>query len=231
MVEGPDCFPVIPHQRIQNHQPRTEEQMQLQVARIGKPHGIRGEVTVQMLTDAPGDRFVPGTQFIVEPASAGPLTVFSARWNKDILLLAFDEIETRNEAETLRGAKLFIETEDIGAEDDDEGWYEHELVGMEVRVGGDVVGKVSGLHTLPVQDLLVVTTDEGKEVLIPFVEQIVPEVNVAEKYVLVTPPPGLFEVNTDEAPDQKSPDQESPEAQNPEAQHPEAQNPEAQGNA
>jgi 16S rRNA processing protein RimM len=188
------------------------------VARIGKPHGIRGEVTVQVLTDAPGDRFVPGTQFIVEPASAGPLTVFSARWNKDILLLAFDEIEPRNEAETLRGAKLFIETEEIGADDDDEGWYEHELVGLDVRVGADVVGKVSGLHTLPVQDLLVVTTNDGKEVLIPFVEQIVPEVNVGEKYVLVTPPPGLFEVNTDEAPDQKSPDQESPEAQNPEAQ-------------
>ena len=108
--------------------------MQLQVARIGKPHGIRGEVTVQVLTDAPGDRFVPGTQFVVEPASAGPLTVSSARWNKDILLLAFEEIETRNEAETLRGAKLFIETEDID-EDDDEGWYEHELVGLEVRVG------------------------------------------------------------------------------------------------
>jgi len=199
--------------------------MQLQVARIGKPHGIRGEVTVQVLTDAPGDRFVPGTQFIVEPATAGPLTVFSARWNKDILLLAFDEIETRNEAETLRGAKLFIETEEIGADDDDEGWYEHELVGLDVRVGANVVGKVSGLHTLPVQDLLVVTTNDGKEVLIPFVEQIVPEVNVGEKYVLVTPPPGLFEVNTDEAPDQESP------AQNPEAQNPDAQNPEAQGNA
>jgi len=199
--------------------------MQLQVARIGKPHGIRGEVTVQVLTDAPGDRFVPGTQFIVEPASAGPLTVFSARWNKDILLLAFDEIETRNEAETLRGAKLFIETEEIGADDDDEGWYEHELVGLDIRVGANVVGKVSGLHTLPVQDLLVVTTNDGKEVLIPFVEQIVPEVNVGEKYVLVTPPPGLFEVNTDEAPDQKSPDQKSRD------QHPEDQNPEARGNA
>ncbi len=173
--------------------------MQLQVARIGKPHGIRGEVTVQVLTDAPGDRFVPGTRFVVEPASAGPLTVESARWNKDILLLAFEEIETRNEAETLRGARLFIETEEIGDDDEDEGWYEHELVGLDVRVGGAVVGKVSALHTLPVQDLLVVTTDDGKEVLIPFVEQIVPEVNVGEKYVLLTPPPGLFEVNTDEA--------------------------------
>ena len=176
--------------------------MQLQVARIGKPHGIRAEVTVQVLTDAPGDRFVPGTQFVVEPASAGPLTVESARWNKDILLLAFEEVETRNEAEALRGAKLFIETEELD-EDDDEGWYEHELVGLDVRVGDAVVGKVSGLHTMPVQDLLVVTDQAGKEVLIPFVEQIVPEVNVAEKYVLVTPPAGLFEVNTDagEAPD------------------------------
>lgn len=172
--------------------------MQLQVARIGKPHGIRGEVTVQVLTDAPGDRFVPGTQFIVEPASAGPLTVLSARWNKDILLLAFEEIETRNEAETVRGAKLFVETEEID-EDEDEGWYEHELVGLDVRVGDQVVGKVSGLHTLPVQDLLVVTATDGKEVLIPFVEQIVPEVNVGEGFVLVTPPAGLFEVNTETA--------------------------------
>ena len=63
--------------------------MQLQVARIGKPHGIRGEVTVQVLTDAPADRFVAGTEFVVEPASAGPLTIRSARWNKDILLLGF----------------------------------------------------------------------------------------------------------------------------------------------
>ncbi len=172
--------------------------MQLQVARIGKPHGIRGEVTVQVLTDAPGDRFVPGTEFVVEPASAGPLVVESARWNKDILLLAFEGIETRNQAETLRGAKLFIETEELD-EDDDEGWYEHELVGLEARVGSQVVGKIAALHTLPVQDLLVVETPDGKEILVPFVEQIVPEVNVADGFVLLTPPDGLFEVNDGEA--------------------------------
>ena len=172
--------------------------MQLQVARIGKPHGIRGEVTVQVLTDAPADRFVPGTEFVVEPASAGPLTVESARWNKDILLLAFEQIETRNQAETLRGAKLFIQTEELD-EDDDEGWYQHELVGLEARVGSRVVGKVAALHTMPVQDLLVVEDAEGKEILIPFVEQIVPEVNVAEGFVLLTPPDGLFEINSDDA--------------------------------
>ncbi|CAN7311434.1 MULTISPECIES: ribosome maturation factor RimM [Pseudarthrobacter] len=171
--------------------------MQLQVARIGKPHGIRGEVTVQVLTDAPGDRFVPGTEFVVEPASAGPLTVNSARWNKDILLLGFDEIGTRNEAETLRGAKLFIETEELD-EDDDEGWYEHELVGLEARIGSRVVGKVTALNTMPVQDLLMVTTPEGKEILIPFVEQIVPEVNVDGGFILLTPPDGLFELNAED---------------------------------
>jgi 16S rRNA processing protein RimM len=154
-------------------------------------------VTVQVLTDAPADRFVPGTEFVVEPASAGPLTVESARWNKDILLLAFEQIETRNQAETLRGAKLFIETEELD-EDDDEGWYEHELVGLEARVGSQVVGKVAALHTLPVQDLLVIEDADGKEILIPFVEQIVPEVNVAGGYILLTPPDGLFEINADD---------------------------------
>jgi len=173
--------------------------MQLQVARIGKPHGIRGEVTVQVLTDAPEDRFVPGTTFVVEPAASGPLTVSSARWNKDILLLGFEEVADRNRAETLRGAKLFIETEELEEDDDDEGWYEHELVGLEARVGSQVVGKVTALNTMPVQDLLMVTTPGGEEILIPFVEQIVPEVNVGEGYILLTPPDGLFELNSDEA--------------------------------
>lgn len=174
--------------------------MQLQVARIGKPHGIRGEVTVQVLTDAPADRFVPGTEFVVEPVSAGPLTVESARWNKDILLLGFEGIKTRNQAETLRGAKLFIETEELD-EDSEEGWYEHELVGLEARVGSQVVGKIAALHTMPVQDLLVVEDADGKEILVPFVEQIVPEVNVAGGFVLLTPPDGLFDINADDAAD------------------------------
>jgi 16S rRNA processing protein RimM len=172
--------------------------MQLQVARIGKPHGIRGEVTVQVLTDAPEDRFIPGTEFVVEPASSGPLTVSSARWNKDILLLGFEEVADRNQAETLRGAKLFIETADLD-EDDDEGWYEHELVGLEARVGDQVVGKVTALNTGPAQDLLMVTTPEGGEILVPFVEQIVPEVNIGEGYILLTPPDGLFELNSEDA--------------------------------
>ncbi|MEV7604894.1 ribosome maturation factor RimM [Paenarthrobacter sp. NPDC089322] len=172
--------------------------MQLQVARIGKPHGIRGEVTVQVLTDAPSERFVAGTEFLVEPSSAGPLTIRSARWNKDILLLGFEEVADRNAAELIRGAKLFIETDDLD-EAEDEGWYEHELVGLEARVGTKVVGKVTALNTMPAQDLLVVEAFDGKEILIPFVDEIVPEVNIDAGYILVTPPAGLFEINDDTA--------------------------------
>ena len=171
--------------------------MQLQVARIGKPHGIRGEVTVQVLTDAPEARFVPATEFLVEPARLGPLTVSSARWNKDILLLGFEQVADRNRAEEIRGAKLFVETEEL-QDDGEEGWYEHELVGLEARVGSQVVGKVTALNTMPAQDLLVIEGADGKEILVPFVEEIVPEVNPDGGYVLLVPPPGLFELNSDE---------------------------------
>ncbi|MGM0929112.1 MAG: ribosome maturation factor RimM [Actinomycetota bacterium] len=176
--------------------------MQLQVARIGKPHGIRGEVTVQVLTDAPADRFVPDVELTVEPARLGPLTVSSARWNKDILLLGFHEVSDRNGAEELRGAKLFIDTDDV--EDDDDAWYEHELVGLDVRVADEVVGKVSGLNTMPAQDLLVVENVDGQEVLVPFVEAIVPEVDVEAGFIRLTPPAGLFELNAPDA--QETPD-------------------------
>lgn len=172
--------------------------MKVQVARIGKPHGIRGEVTVQVLTDAPEDRFVPGTDLEVEPVSLGPLTVSGARWNKTILLLAFEQINTRNEAETLRGAKVFIDSDEV-EDDDDDAWYEHELVGLSARVGSEVVGKVVGLNTMPVQDLLIIENADGEEILVPFVTEIVPEVNVEAGYVLLTPPNGLFDVNSEPA--------------------------------
>ncbi|MEE1620691.1 ribosome maturation factor RimM [Zafaria sp. Z1313] len=168
--------------------------MRLQVARIGKPHGIRGEVTVQVMTDSPAERFVPGAVLEVEPASPATLTVEGARWNKDILLIAFEEVLDRNAAEALRGAKLFVESDDE-ADDDPEAWYEHELVGLEVRVDGRAVGKVAGLRTMTVQDLLVLDLGDGEDVLVPFVEAIVPEVDVEAGFVVLTPPPGLLELN------------------------------------
>ncbi|MGP9660567.1 ribosome maturation factor RimM [Arthrobacter sp. AOP36-C1-22] len=168
--------------------------MRLQVARIGKPHGIRGEVTVQLMTDDPDARFEPGTVFDVESSPVKKLTVEGARWNKEILLVAFDEVPDRNNAETMRGSLLFLETAEL-EEDDDDAWYEHELVGLSARIGTEIVGKVTGLRTNDAQDLLIIEDTEGAEVLVPFVEAIVPEVDLQAGHIRLTPPEGLFTLN------------------------------------
>ena len=177
--------------------------MEVLVARIGKPHGIRGEVTVQLFTDAPQDRFGEGGTFRVEGAAVPELTVARSRWNKTILIVAFEDVADRNQAEALRGAQLFVDTETT-QDDDDDAWYEHELVGLEVRVDGASVGRVTALRTLAVQDLLVVELTDGHEALVPFVGEIVPEVDPEGGFVTVVPPAGLFDLNTpgsNQAPD------------------------------
>ena len=177
--------------------------MEVLVARIGKPHGIKGEVTVQLFTDAPEDRFESGETFRVEGAAVKELTVTRARWNKDILIVGFDQVPDRNQAETLRGAQLFIES-DSTDDDEDDAWYEHELVGLDARVDGVSVGKVTGLRTMAVQDLLVVELTDGHEAFVPFVGAIVPDVDPAGGFVTIVPPEGLFDLNTagsNQAPD------------------------------
>ncbi|MEH0109118.1 ribosome maturation factor RimM [Tersicoccus sp. MR15.9] len=174
--------------------------MQVRIARIGRPHGIRGEVTAEVLTDDPESRFVPGAVLDVEASgtegASGSLTVRTARWNKGILLLGFEEVADRNHAERLRGARLLLDTDDVDADDD--AWYEHELVDLDVVLDADDgprIGRVTALQTMPAQDLLVIELSDGREVLVPFVEQIVPTVDVDGRRVVLTPPPGLLDLN------------------------------------
>ncbi len=189
--------------------------MLVQVARIGKPHGIRGEVTVQLFTDAPEERFAPGARLLIEPSSPlapqGAVTVRGARWNKSVLVVALEEVPDRNGAETLRGTLLFAEAQDEDPEGEE--WYEHELVDLEVRTGpedgtGPRIGVVTGLRTMPVQDLLEIVLDEdGRGAALPFVEEIVPVVDPEGGFVVVTPPPGLLELGLEEG----TPEPGSPE--------------------
>ncbi len=161
-------------------------------ARVGRPHGLRGEVTVQVHTDDPEGRFVPGAVFATEPPERGPLTLRSVRVHQGIYLLAFDGHPDRTAAEALRGTRLLVA--DDGTEGDDDGWREEDLLGFEVVLpDGSPVGTVSGLHLRPVQDLLEVRTARG-EVLVPFVEELVPEVDEEQRRVVVDPPPGLLEL-------------------------------------
>src|ERR1035437_1110532 len=105
--------------------------MQVVVARVGKAHGLRGEVTVQVLTGAPDERFVPGATFTTDPAAAGPLVLRSARDNNGILLLGFEHTDDRSGAEALRGIKLLADV--LAHDGDDEAWYERDLVRSEER--------------------------------------------------------------------------------------------------
>lgn len=177
---------------------------QLLVARIGKPHGLHGESTVQTHTDSPERRFAVGAVFATEAAAGSgvprALTIRSARLHRDIWLLGFEEIPDRTGAESLRGTRLFVAAEDAARDDEgqDDGYYEDDLVGLAaVDAAGVRLGEVTGLETGAVQDLLVIRLTSGAQALVPFVEAIVPEVDLEAGRVVLTPPPGLLELNAE----------------------------------
>ena len=172
------------------------------VARIGKPHGIRGEVTVQLHTDDPAGRFAVGTVLPTKaPQGSGvprELTVRSSRDHNGVGLLGFEEIPDRTGAEGLRGTRLLTP---VGGEEllePDQGgdaWYEEQLVGLAVVLrDGSPVGRVAGLDIGPGQDRLRVTVDGGRTAYIPFVSALVPVVDVVGGRVVIDPPAGLLEL-------------------------------------
>jgi 16S rRNA processing protein RimM len=169
--------------------------MQLVVGRIGRPHGIRGEVSVQVRTDDPGRRFAAGTVLATEPAALGPLTVVSSRWHSGRLLVSFAGSTDRGHAESLTGAMLVVDSAEVGAPEDPEEFNDHDLIGLDVlTTTGDLVGTVRDvLHHG--QDLLVVqpVAVQAPEALVPFVTAIVPEVDIAAGRLVIDPPPGLLD--------------------------------------
>ncbi|HEY2551415.1 MAG TPA: ribosome maturation factor RimM [Streptosporangiaceae bacterium] len=169
--------------------------MQLVVGRIGRPHGLRGDVTIEIRTDDPDDRFAAGSVLLTEPASAGPLTVESSRWHSGRLLVRFDGLTDRDTAQALRDVLLAVDSDQLPDPDPDE-FYDHQLVGLRVSTtGGEEVGEVGEvLHQG--QDLLVIKgagRRSGARILVPFVAPLVPEVDVAAGRLVIDPPPGLLD--------------------------------------
>jgi len=170
--------------------------MQLVVGRVGRPHGLRGEVTVDIRTDDPEERFRAGSRLATDPAGRGPLTVAGSRWHSGRLLVRFAGYEDRDAAAGLRDTILAIDSEQLGPLDDPAEFYDHDLIGLQVvTVGGEPVGAVADvLH--PGQDLLVIEGSgrrSGAEILVPFVAAIVPEVDVAGGRLVIDAPPGLLD--------------------------------------
>ena len=175
---------------------------QLRVGRLVKAHGLKGAIKLELYTDDPEGRFVPGASFTLQvpessPWHGKPLTVREFRWMNSHPVAFFEGVEDRTGAEELLRAILWVDQDDESAPVEDDAWYDHQLVGLDVVRDGDIVGRVIRIEHLPAQDLLIVrpsaATTGDAEVLVPFVRAIVPEVDLAAGRVTVTPPAGLFE--------------------------------------
>jgi 16S rRNA processing protein RimM len=174
----------------------TEPPDRLTVGRIGKPQGLRGEVTVEVRTDAPELRFAEGSVLLTEPVERGPLTVAATRDQNGRLVVAFDGVADRSQAELLRNTLLQVDASDLPPSDDPDEFHDSQLIGLAAQlVDGADLGDVTDVLHLPHGDVLVVRRpDADAEVLIPFVKAIVPEVDVAGGRVVVDPPEGLLDL-------------------------------------
>jgi 16S rRNA processing protein RimM len=170
--------------------------MQLVVGRITRPHGVRGELVVDVRTDDPELRLAAGTVLATDPAAAGPLTVARTRWHSGRLLAQFEGFEDRTGADQLRGVVLLVDSAELEDLSDPDEFRDHQLIGLAVKtLAGDHVGEVTDVLHYG-QDLLVVTGSGergGAEIMIPFVSAIVPEVDLAAGELRVAPPPGLLD--------------------------------------
>lgn len=168
--------------------------MQLVVARIGRAHGIKGEVTVEVRTDEPELRLAPGAVLTTDPPSAGPLTIETGRVHSGRLLLRFEGVRDRTAAEALRNTLLIAEVDPEELPEDPEEFYDHQLIDLDVVTqDGTEVGRIVEVSHLPYHDLLIVERPAGGQVMIPFVAEIVPEIDLEEQRAVVTPPPGLLD--------------------------------------
>jgi 16S rRNA processing protein RimM len=169
------------------------------IGRIGRPHGVRGEVTVEVRTDDPDLRFVAGAVLRTDPAERGPLTVAARRWHNDVLLLTLEGpggevFDSREAAETVRNTELLVDVADLPELEDPDAFYDHQLVGLAARLAdGSVLGEVTAVRHEGA-DLLVVRRPDRGELLVPFVAAIVPTVDVDGGFVVVDPPEGLLEL-------------------------------------
>lgn len=166
--------------------------MKLLIGKVVKSHGVKGEVAVEVLTDEPEIRYAVGE--VLHGKQAGKekdLTIASVRPHQKRLLVTFEEIPDRTAADSLRGMQFFAEP--LERDEDSDEFYDHELIGLKVVQDGEEIGEVTGVMDTPNRKILEIAY-QGREVLVPFVMDIVPEVNLEEGFLEITPPEGLLDL-------------------------------------
>lgn len=160
------------------------------VGRIGRPHGLSGSVTVELFTDAPEERFASGATLFLDDGSV--VTVVRFQRTEKAPLIVLEGVDDRTRAEELRGRSLFIPVAARRSLTEGEFWPD-ELEGMEVVArSGEVIGTTVGVDVGQGQDRLRIRIGE-REVAVPFVEEIVPEVDRISRRIVLDLPEGLID--------------------------------------
>ncbi len=173
------------------------EPTEVVVGRVGKPHGLRGDLTVEVRTDEPERRFAPGAALRAQAPRGSAfglssLTVASTRWHSSRLLVRFEELVGRDAAESARGVLLHATIGVDETPDDPDEFYDHQLIGLTAHdVDGRLLGEVTAVLHSGAQDLLTIRTPDARDTLVPFVKALVPEVDLADGRVVVADRPGL----------------------------------------
>lgn len=173
------------------------ESTRLRVGRLTKAHGLKGAIKIELYTDDPDRRFVPGAVFYLQVPETSAwhgktLELLELKWFNTHPVAFFKDVNDRTAAEGLIKAILLVDHDPAEASDEEDAWYDHQLIGLDVIRDGVKIGTVSQLDHLPAQDLLHVATEAG-DVMVPFVKAIVTAVDIAAGTLTVTPPVGLFE--------------------------------------
>ena len=175
----------------------TEKDKWMTIGVIVAPQGLKGDVRIKPSSDFP-ERFTqPGKRWI-QKANELPIEVKLVKGTlipgKSIYKISIEGVSNRSAAENLIGWNLVIPTDSRPNLKNDEFHY-FDLVGLEARKGAEktLIGYVTDLIKGG-NDLLEIELVEGKKVLVPFVKEIVPEIKIKEKWLLIDPPPGLFEL-------------------------------------
>ena len=180
---------------------------QLRVGRLTKAHGLKGAIKIELFTDDPARRFTPGAIFTLQVPTSSPwhgktLELIELKFYNSHPVAFFKDVPDRTVAESLVKAILWVDHDMAEVSQEEDAWFDHQLVGLAVVRDGVRVGTVSQIDHFPAQDLLTVATDAG-DVLVPFVKAIVSAVDIDAGTLTVTPPAGLFE----ELPDEELPEE------------------------
>lgn len=170
---------------------RDGESAYLAVGRLRKPHGIQGEISMEVLTDFP-ERLKRGSKLLVGPEHI-TYQIQALRWNNQVMLLTFKGINTPEQAGELRNQMVYVRTADIPKLEEGE-YYHHQLIGLQIYSDtGKLIGTVRELIDAGSTDVLVIRPDLGKEILIPMVDENILEINLDQGLIRMKLLPGLIE--------------------------------------